>query len=95
MDLLDEKRVLAARLFRNSCILSDGVYVKDLGLLGREMQNVIMVDNAATSFKYQPSNGIECTCFIDDKNDKELYHMIPFLEFIAEQDVSVCSVADV
>ena len=95
MDLLDEKKVLAARLFRSSCSLSDGVYVKDLGLLGRELRNVIMVDNAATSFKYQPSNGIECTAFIDDKTDNELAYMIPFLEFLANQDVGIWLVSDV
>ena len=65
------------------------MYVKDLGLLGRELCNVLMIDNAAVSFKYQPSNGIECTAFIDDKNDTELTDMIPFLKYLSCQKVLV------
>ena len=83
---MDKEKLISARLFRNQCILSDGVYVKDLGLLGRDLSKVVMIDNAATSFKFQPTNGIECTAFIDDKNDTELLQMIPFLEFLATKD---------
>ena len=84
---MDENQYISARLFRDHCVLSEGVYVKDLGLLGRDMKEVIMIDNAATSFKFQPTNGIECTAFIDDKNDFELLSMIPFLEYVARKDV--------
>lgn len=84
---MDENQYISARLFRDHCTMSEGVYVKDLGLLGRDLKEVIMIDNAATSFKFQPTNGIECTAFIDDKNDYELLSMIPFLEYVARKDV--------
>lgn len=84
---MDQNHSISARLFRNHCILSGGVYVKDLGMLGRDLSKVIMIDNASTSFKFQPTNGIECIPFIDNKNDTELMNMIPFLEFLAMKDV--------
>lgn len=86
---MDTEHLISARLFRDQCILSDGVFVKDLGLLGRDLSKVIMIDNAATSFKYQPKNGIECTAFIDDRKDMELVNMIPFLEFLSQKEVEM------
>ena len=66
--------------------MSDGVYVKDLSLLGRDLSKVVMIDNAATSFKLQPTNGIECTAFIDDRKDTELFRMTKFLQFLVDKD---------
>lgn len=63
--------------------------VKDLGLLGRDLKSVIIIDNAAQSFKFQPRNGIECSAFIDDPEDRELTAMIPFLEYLASKDVGM------
>lgn len=87
LDLIDPDGLLTARLFRNHCRVGDCVFVKDLGLLGRDMSSVIMVDNAAQSFMFQPMNGIECTAFIDDMEDRELDEIAEFLEAIALKEV--------
>ena len=89
IDQIDPEHLVSARLFRDHCVLSEGVFVKDLGLLGRDLNSVIMVDNAAQSFKFQPRNGIECSAFIDDYEDEELLAMIPFLEYLALKDVEL------
>lgn len=84
---MDPDNLIAYRLFRNQCVYSDGLFVKDLGLLGRNLESVIMIDNASISYKFQPKNGIECTPFIDDFSDKELMDLIPFLEYVAKKPV--------
>lgn len=63
--------------------------MKDLGLLGRNLDSVVMIDNSAVSFRFQPKNGIECVPFIDDMQDRELFEMIPFLEYLSKQSVGV------
>lgn len=68
--------------------------MKDLGLLGRDMKDVIMVDNAAISYKFQPLNGIECKPFINDFTDTELSEMTPFLEYLAKKNVGIGDLGD-
>lgn len=84
---MDPDKLIAYRLFREHCVYSDGLFVKDLGLLGRDLESVIMIDNASVSYKFQPNNGIECTPFIDDFNDKELSNLTPFLEYVSKKPV--------
>ena len=62
--------------------------MKDLGLLGRDLNSVVMIDNSATSYKFQPKNGIECIPFIDDENDKELVDILPFMEYLSKKHVA-------
>jgi CTD small phosphatase-like protein 2 len=56
LDLLDPyNELFECRLYRDSCIRSsDGVYVKDLRIFDscRNMEDVIIVDNAVYSFGY-------------------------------------------
>ena len=86
--MMDKDHKIAARLFRDHCICSEGIFVNDLGLLGRDLDSVVMIDNSAISYKFQPKNGIECVPFIDNKDDKELIEIIPFMEYLSKkQDV--------
>ena len=43
LDQLDPEKV-AARLYRDQCVVSAGTYVKDLRRLGRAMEGLILVD---------------------------------------------------
>ena len=54
LDYLDPQRLyIQHRLFRDSCIQTEeGVYVKDLRVINRDMCNMVIVDNAAYSFAY-------------------------------------------
>lgn len=79
LDVLDESNVIEATLFRDSCTLHEGNYVKDLSLVGRDLQSTIIVDNSIFSYQFQPENAIGISTFTNDKNDRELYHCKDFL----------------
>lgn len=57
-DLLDQWGVFRARLFRESCVFHRGNYVKDLSRLGRELSNVIILDNSPASYIFHPENAV-------------------------------------
>lgn len=83
MDYLDPHgQYVHHRLFRESCVVTDeGIYIKDLRILGnRNLQDCVLVDNAAYSFGYQVENGIPIIPFYDNKEDQELKHLIPYLK---------------
>ncbi len=86
LDYLDPQGIyIQHRLFREHCTpTEEGVYVKDLRVIGnRNMQDMILVDNAAYSFGYQIENGIPIVPFYDNKSDLELKHLIPYLKFLS------------
>jgi len=86
IDHLDPKgQYIQHRLFREHCTpTEEGVYVKDLRVIGnRNMQDMILVDNAAYSFGYQIENGIPIIPYYDNKTDQELKHLIPYLKFLS------------
>ena len=47
-----------------------GVHIKDLRVIaGRDLKDVVLVDNAAYSFGFQLENGIPIIPYYDNKND--------------------------
>ncbi|CAK70212.1 unnamed protein product (macronuclear) [Paramecium tetraurelia] len=80
IQFLDQKKILSAQLFRESCIVTnDGVHIKDLRVLGRDMKDIVLIDNAAYSFGYHIENGIPIIPYYDNKEDKELRQLYDFL----------------
>lgn len=84
MDPYQEK--ISYRLFREHCVLFQGNYVKDLSLLGRDLRSTIIIDNSLAAYQFQRENGINCTSFIDDMKDRELYDLALFLKSIVNVD---------
>jgi Dullard-like phosphatase family protein len=77
---IDRHKVAAAYLFREHCTFHNGLYVKDLSMLGRSLSEIVIIDNSPLSSLFQPENGIPCTSWYEDKNDRELLHFLPILE---------------
>ena len=85
-DLLDKWDVFRARLFRESCVFHRGNYVKDLSRLGREVGQVIILDNSPASYIFHPENAVPCTSWFDDMEDKVLLELTPFFEQLSKAD---------
>ena len=61
LDYIDPtKELIHHRLYRENCIVTDNLHIKDLRILqNRRIQDILIVDNAAYSFAYQLDNGIQ------------------------------------
>jgi carboxy-terminal domain RNA polymerase II polypeptide A small phosphatase len=79
MDKMDPKGLCTARLFREHCAFVQGIFVKDLSVLGRNMKNTILIDNSPTSYMLQPECGLPILSWYDDKSDRVLLDYIPLL----------------
>ena len=71
IDILDPNKTLFShRLFRNNCVHAvNGVYIKDLRVINRDLSTVVIIDNSILSFAFQLDNGIPIIPFYDDKED--------------------------
>ena len=47
----DKHKLIRHRLYRDSCKLKKGVYLKDLSLLGRDLSKTLIIDNIADNFE--------------------------------------------
>ncbi|KAF5370637.1 hypothetical protein D9758_001858 [Tetrapyrgos nigripes] len=79
LDQLDTSRVVAHRLFRESCYSHKGNYVKDLSQLGRPIADTIILDNSPASYIFHPNNAVPVSSWFNDVHDAELTDLIPFL----------------
>jgi carboxy-terminal domain RNA polymerase II polypeptide A small phosphatase len=69
MDILDDKQSCSGRLFREHCTFYQGMYVKDLSELGRDLKDVLIIDNSPTAYLFQPDNALPIISWYDEKED--------------------------
>lgn len=52
LEIVDpDHSIFSHRLYRDSCIeVEEGLFVKDLRIINRSLENVVIVDNAAYSY---------------------------------------------
>lgn len=79
MDMMDPNRYCTKRLFREHCQFVNGVFVKDMAQLGRNMKNVAIIDNSPNSYMLHPECGIPIVSWYDDMKDRAMWNYIPFL----------------
>ena len=84
LDIIDKQGFCPFRLFREHCTLINTSFVKDLKRLGRDLKDIIIVDNSPISYALNPDNGLPILSWFDDRDDRELYHLTPILEFLAD-----------
>eukprot|EP01059_Diplonema_ambulator_P012778 TRINITY_DN23244_c0_g1_i1.p1 TRINITY_DN23244_c0_g1~~TRINITY_DN23244_c0_g1_i1.p1 ORF type:complete len:294 (+),score=60.45 TRINITY_DN23244_c0_g1_i1:55-936(+) len=88
LDQLDpgKKYLGRHRLFREHCSHTNGAYVKDLSLLGRELHRICIIDNSPVAYLFQAQNALPCTSWFEDKEDTELRDFMPMLEDMAKSE---------
>ena len=82
---IDKKKVISKFFSKNDCLtVPDGeqyhIYIKDLTIIGKDLSNIILLDDNITSFSLQEENGIPIKSWYGDTNDIELYKLIPLLQ---------------
>ena len=86
MDKMDTGNWCCGRLFREHCTFINGVFVKDLSLVGRPLKDSIIIDNSPTSYMLQPECALPILSWYDDMKDRALYEMIPLLIELSKVD---------
>eukprot|EP01054_Gregarina_sp_Poly1_P002926 Gregarina_sp_Poly_1__2925@NODE_1818_length_3276_cov_167_917420_g1179_i0_p2_GENE_NODE_1818_length_3276_cov_167_917420_g1179_i0NODE_1818_length_3276_cov_167_917420_g1179_i0_p2_ORF_typecomplete_len339_score36_00NIF/PF03031_18/1_4e49_NODE_1818_length_3276_cov_167_917420_g1179_i014152431 len=86
LDKIDPERRCPWRLYRDACLLWQGNYIKDLSKLGRDLKDVLIVDNSPASSILQPDNAIPIRSWFDDQSDRELYELMPILRALSRVD---------
>ena len=75
IDSIDPNNKIMGRLYRNHTNKVGDINFKDLSKLGRDLKNVIIIDNNSCNFGLQPKNGLVIKDFEGDENDDELDYL--------------------
>ena len=70
---LDKNKVINYKLYRKHTEQINGVFIKDLSKLGRDLSKILIVDNNKDNFSLQPENGLFISSYFGEQNDNELY----------------------
>ena len=86
LDRIDQKKLISYRLYRKHTVLQNGVYLKDLSKLGRDLAKTLIVDNHSENFQLQPENGIYVKSWFNDPEDVALKQLATVLEDVCRAE---------
>ncbi|KAJ6233909.1 nuclear lim interactor-interacting factor-related [Anaeramoeba flamelloides] len=75
LDKLDpNNELISHRLYRDSCTeVESYTYVKDLSLLGRDLNRTLIIDDLPSSYSLQPQNAIPIERFCGNSSDSSFF----------------------
>lgn len=75
----DKKKYIAYRLYRQHLTKHNGISIKDLELIGRDLNRTVIIDDIQENFSKQPENGVRMPSFHGGAQDKKLLDLAQFL----------------
>lgn len=75
--------MIYGRFGRESTLLKNGKYIKDLTYLNRPLKDVIYLDFTDAPVELHKENAIIIPKFEGDTSDRDLHDLIPFLDHLA------------
>ena len=83
LDKIDSKgELISHRLYKSHVIFEKGKTIKNLRLIGRDLNKIIFVDNIKSNAKYNPKNLYLIPSWKDDIYDDEIYKLKDKLKYI-------------
>mgnify|MGYP003879299237 FL=1 len=74
-------------LHRDNCLRTkNGLVIKDLRIIDRDLKDVVIVDDLVQNFGFQIDNGIPILAYNGNDEDDELRYLGKYLEKIAKID---------
>lgn len=73
------------RLGRESTLLKNGKYIKDLSYMNRPLQDIIYIDFSDEKVEFHKENALILPRWEGDPSDRELYDIMPFLENLGQK----------
>ena len=84
LDIIDKDKNIKYRLFRDHCTYINGIFIKDLKRLNRNLEDVIIVDNSPLAYAFDSDNGLPIKTWYDDPDDIELMKIEPLIIFLSQ-----------
>lgn len=90
VNALDKEGCIMHRLYRDATYYSNGVHVKDLNRLNRDVKRMIVIDDDPDEVQFNKENWIRVKPYTDptDRTDNTLERITPFLVEIAREGYS-------
>ena len=92
LDFIDKNKYCEHKLFREHCYIYENKgsprYIKDLSKLNRDLNSLIILDNNPICYYFNKDNGIPIKTWLNDKNDRELFKIKPYLEFMSNNSIN-------
>ena len=68
---------------RENCTFMNGIYIKELKKLNRNLKDLIIVDNSPLAYTFDINKGLPIKTWYEDKKDVELYKISSILKFLS------------
>ena len=86
LNQIDKNHIIKERLYRENCICHKGIFIKDLRKVGKDLKDVILIDNNPISYLVNIDNGLPISTWYDNSSDNELMKLVPLLKYLANVD---------
>ena len=84
IDILDTNKNIKYKLTREHCTFLNGIYIKELKQLNRDLNDIIILDNSPLAYSFDNDNGLPIKAWYEDRNDNELDKIYTILEFLSK-----------